>query len=53
MGKHTKRNNIVILAILFELDRIVAFVTVKDKKTFSTLSTRFNMLIKVLDLFQT
>ena len=53
MGKHTKRDNVVILAILFELDRIIAFVTVKDKKTFGTFSTRLNMLVKVLDPFQT
>ena len=53
MGRHIKRNNVVILAILFELNRIVAFVTVKDKKTFGTFSTRPSMLVKVLDSFQT
>ena len=53
MGRYTERNNVVILAILFELDRVVAFVTVKDKKTFGTLSTRFSMFVKVLDPFQT
>ena len=51
MGRHTERNNIVILAVFFELDRVVAFITVKDKKTFSTFSTRFNMFIKILNLF--
>ena len=53
MGRHIERNNVVILTVLFELDRVVAFVTVKDKKTFGAFSTRFNMLVKVLDLFQT
>ena len=53
MGRHTERNNVVVLTVLFELDRVVAFVTVKDKKTFGTLSTRPSMLVKVLDPFQT
>ena len=52
MGKHIKRNNVVILTVFFELDRIIAFVTVKDKKTFSTYNTRFNMFIKMLNLFE-
>ena len=53
MGRHTERNNVVVLTVLFELDRVVAFVTVKDKKTFGTLSTRPSMLIKVFSSFQT
>ena len=53
MGRHTKRNNVVILTVLFELDRVMAFVTVKNKKTFGTLSTRPSMLVKVFDSFQT
>ena len=53
MGRHTERNNVVILTVLFELDRVVAFVTVKDKKTFGTLSTRPSMLIEMFNPFQT
>ena len=53
MSRHTKRNNVVILTVLFKLDRVVAFVTFKDKKTFGTLSTLPSMLVKVLDPFET
>ena len=53
MGRHTERNNVVILAILFELDRVVAFVTVKDKEAFNTFRTRSGMLIKMFNPFQT
>ena len=51
MGKHTERNNVVILTVLFKLDRVMAFITVKNKKTFNTFNTRFNMLIKMFNLF--
>ena len=53
INKYIKRNNVVILIILFKFDQIITFVTVKNKKTFGTFSTRFNMLVKVFNLFET
>ncbi len=51
ISRHIKRNNIVVLVILFEFDEIVAFVTVKDKETLNTLGTRLNILIKMFNPF--
>ena len=51
MGKYIKRNNIIILVIFFEFDRMVAFVTVKNKKALNTFRTRFDMLIEIFNLF--
>ena len=46
-----KRNNIIILAIFFKFNRIIVFVTVKNKKAFSTFRTRFGILIEIFNLF--
>ena len=51
INKYIKRNNIVILAIFFEFNRIIAFVTVKDKKAFSTFRMRFDIFIEIFNLF--
>ena len=50
IGRHTKRNNVVIVAVSLEICRMVAFVTIEDKKTFKSLCTLFYMLVKVLNL---
>ena len=34
MGRHTKRNNVVVVAVGLEICRMVAFVTIEDKETF-------------------
>ena len=51
INRHIKRNNVVILTVLFELDYVIAFVTLKNKKTFNTFNTYFNMLIEMFNLF--
>ena len=51
ISRHIKRNNIIILVIFFEFNRIIAFVTVKNKKTFSIFRIRFGILIEIFNLF--
>jgi hypothetical protein len=51
MGKHIKRNNIIFFAIVFESFKIIAFITIKNKKAFYTFCLAFSMLIKMLNLF--
>ena len=50
MRRHTKCNNIVLLAIGFEFFGVVAIVAVKDKQPIFALRTRCCMEIKVLNL---
>ena len=51
IGRYIKRNNIVILIIFFEFDRIMAFVIIKDKKALSSFCTSYSMLIEMFDPF--
>ena len=51
MGRHIKRDNIIILAVFFEFDRMVAFVTVENKKALGAFRTRSGMLIEIFNLF--
>ena len=51
ISRYIKRNNIIILIIFFEFNRIVIFVTVKNKKTFNAFRMRFDMLIEIFNLF--
>ena len=41
MGRHTKRNDKLFLAIFFEVDRVVALVAVEDKEPIYALRTSF------------
>ena len=50
MSRHTKRNNVVLLAIELEIDRVMALVAIDDEKTILSNSTRFGVLVKVLNL---
>jgi hypothetical protein len=34
---HTKRNDLILLAVIFKEDRVVAFMPVKDQKTIGTI----------------
>jgi len=45
--RHTKCNNIVLLAIGFEFFGVVAIVAVKDKQPIFALRTRYYIEIKV------
>ena len=53
MGRHTERDNVVVLAVFFKCDRKVAFVTVEDEEALNTFRTRPSVLIKVFNSFQT
>ena len=53
MSRHTERDIVIILTVLFELDRVVAFVTVENKEALNTFRTRPSVLIKVFNPFQT
>ena len=52
ISRYIKRNNVVIVAISFEICRMVAFVTIENKKTLKSLCTLFYMLVKVLNSIQ-
>ena len=52
IGKHIKRNNIVIVAVGLEICRMVTFVTIEDKETFKFFCTLFYMLIEMLNSIQ-
>ena len=52
MGRHTKSNNVVVVAVGLEICRMVAFVINEDKKTFKSLYTLFNILIEMLNPIQ-
>ena len=52
MGRHTKRNNVVVVAVGLEICRMVAFVTIEDKETFRSLCTLFCMLVEMLNPIQ-
>ena len=51
ISKHIKHNNIIILVIFFEFDRIIAFITVKNKKALGIFRTRFGIFIKIFNIF--
>ena len=53
MSRHTKSQNIIILAINLKSIRIMALVTVKNKKLIYTLCARFYVLIKMFYLIHT
>ena len=52
MGRHTERDNIVILAVYLEFGRNMALVAVKDQEAIATLRSRLSMLIEVLNPVQ-
>ena len=52
MGRHTKRNNVVVVAVGLEICQMVAFVTIEDKETFRSLCTLFCMLVEMLNPIQ-
>ncbi len=47
MGRHAERNNVVGLAVIFEVDRVVAFVTVEDEQSIYSLRTMLGRLVKM------
>ena len=47
MGRHAKRNNVVGLAEIFEVDRVVAFVAVEDQQSIYSFRTMLGRLIKM------
>ena len=51
MYREAEGNNVLLLVELFELDQIVALVTIKDNYLKSALLLYNSMLIEVLDLF--
>ena len=51
-GRHTKRNNVVVVAVGLEICRMVAFVTIENKKTFKSLCTLICMLVEMLNPIQ-
>ena len=49
MRRHTKCENIILLTIELEIDRVVALVAVKDEKAILTFRTRFRMNIEMFN----
>ena len=49
MGRHKTRQNIVVLAVLLEFPRVVAFVPIEDQKAPTTHFLILGVLVKVLD----
>jgi len=49
MQRHTKRNDIVLLAIELEFGRVVAFVAVEDQQPIFTFRTRYYIEVKILN----
>jgi len=49
--REAEGNNVLLLAELLKLDRIVALVTIKDNHPKSALSPHNSMLVEVLDPF--
>lgn len=53
MCRHTECDDAVVLAVELEIYRMVALVAIKDQEAISPNSSRFSLLIKVFDPFQT
>ena len=51
MYREAEGNNVLLFVELFELDQMVALVTIKDNYLKSALLLCNSMLVKVLDLF--
>jgi hypothetical protein len=47
MGRHAKCNNVVGLAEIFEVDRVVAFVAVEDKQSMHPSRTALGSLVEM------
>jgi hypothetical protein len=47
MGRHTKRNDVVGLAEILEVDRVVAFVAVEDKQSMYPSCTTLGRFVKM------
>jgi hypothetical protein len=50
MRRHAESNNSVLLAVLLEIERVVALVAVDNKQTIASYSPRLCMSVKVLQL---
>jgi hypothetical protein len=46
--RHTQSDNLVFLAVLIEINRVVALITVLDKQPMATNSALLCVLVKVL-----
>ena len=53
MSKYAENQNIIIFAMSFKSIQIMAFITVKNKKSIYIFCARFYMLIKVFYLIYT
>ena len=51
VGRHTERDDIVLLAVELEVSRVVAVVAVEDKEAINPDYSRFGMLVEVLNPF--
>jgi len=49
MQRHTERDNIILLAIELEFDRVVAFVAVEDQQLVFAFRTRCYIEVEVLN----
>ena len=49
VGRHTKGDDVVVLAILLEVVRMVALVAVKDEETIYARCAPSSILVKVLN----
>jgi hypothetical protein len=46
--RHTDSNNLVLLIVLLEYERVVALIAINNEKLISAYNSLFCMLIKVL-----
>ena len=53
MRGHTQSDNLVFLAVLMEIDRVVTLMTVQNKQPMAANSALLCVLVKVLQPFQT
>jgi hypothetical protein len=51
MRRHTKDNDLVFLAVELEIYRVVTFVAIQDEEAIAARSSRFGVLIEMLNPF--
>jgi hypothetical protein len=48
VGRYAESNNLVLLIVLLEIERVVALIAIDNKQLISAYNSLFYMLIKVL-----
>jgi hypothetical protein len=48
VGRHAESDNLILLTVLLEIERVVALIAVDNKQLMSAYNSPFYMLIKVL-----